>query len=105
MKPFEVVVTPEAQSGIREAFLYIFARSPVNAGKWLQGLYAQIDTLERTPERCAYARERDYLDCELRQLVFKSHRIVFNVDKAKSVVYVLHVRHAKRLAVGEPTEE
>ena len=105
MKIFEVIVTPEAQAGIRESFLYIFERSPMNAGRWLQGLYDQIDTLERTPERCAYAREREYLDEDLRQLVYKSHRIVFYVDSAKNAVYVLHVRHGKRRAVGEPEQD
>ncbi|MBY0506529.1 MAG: type II toxin-antitoxin system RelE/ParE family toxin [Bryobacteraceae bacterium] len=101
MKRYTVVVTAEAQTGIRESFLYIFERSPENAAVWLQGLYNQIDTLERTPERCAYARERIYLDEDLRQLIYKSHRVVFCVDHKQSAVYVLHVRHGKRRAIGE----
>lgn len=101
MKTFEVIVTPEAQSGIRESFLYIHERSPLNAARWLQGLYDEIDSLERFPERCSYAREREYLEEDLRQLVYKSHRVVFYVDKLQSTVYVLYVRHGKRRAVGE----
>lgn len=104
MKTFEVIVTPEAQSGIRESFLYIHERSPLNAARWLQGLYDEIDSLERFPERCSYAREREYLEEELRQLVYKSHRVVFYVDKPQSTVYVLYVRHGKRRAVGEPEQ-
>jgi plasmid stabilization system protein ParE len=46
VKKYDVIVTPEAQAGIREAFLYIQERSPLNAARWLQGLYAEIDTLE-----------------------------------------------------------
>jgi len=42
--------------------------------------------LESLPERCAYAREREYLDADLRQLVFKSHRIVFAVEKKEKRV-------------------
>jgi len=57
--------------------------------------------LRRSP-RCSYAREREYLEEELRQLVYKSHRVVFYVDKANSTVYVLSVRHGRRRAVGEP---
>ena len=101
MKKYRVVVTPEAETGIRESFLYIYERSPVNAARWLQGMWKQIDTLERFPERCSYAREQEYLDDELRQLIFKSHRIVFRVEKPRSIVYVLYVRHAGRLAIGE----
>jgi len=105
VKKYEVIVTPEAQTGIREAFEYIEARSPLNAARWIKGLYGQIDSLERFPERCSYARERDYLEQELRQLIYKSHRLVFLVDKPCNIVYVLYVRHAKRRAVGEPEED
>lgn len=97
---YRVVVTPEAQAGIRAAFEYIHARAPLNAARWLQGLYDRIETLERSPERCAYARERHYLDDDLRQLVFKSHRIVFKADRAVGTVWVLYVRRARR-AIGE----
>ena len=105
MKKYHVIVTPEAQSGIRESFLYIRARSPINAVRWLQGLYAEIDSLERFPERCSYAREREYLDEEFRQLVFKSHRVVFFVDKPRNTVYVVYVRHGRQRAVGAPELE
>jgi plasmid stabilization system protein ParE len=99
---YQVIVTPEALAGIRESFAYIHERSPLNAARWLQTLYKEIDTLERFPERCAFAREREYLDDDLRQLVFKSHRIVFTVAKKEKRVYVVYVRHAGRRAVGEP---
>ena len=101
---YEVIVTPEAQAGIGESFNYVHERAPLNGARWLQGIYEQIDTLERHPERCACARERAYLEDDVRQLIFKSHRIVFKVDKARRTVYVLHVRHAKRRAIGEPED-
>lgn len=68
MKKYRGIVTPEAQAGIRESFLYIFERSPLNAERWLKQLYAEIDTLEQFPKRCARARERDFLEEDLRQL-------------------------------------
>ena len=101
----EIIVTPEAQEGIRSSFRYICERAPLNASRWLQGLYDRIDTLERFPERCGFAREREYLEEGLRQLVFKSHRVIFRIDKARKTVYVLHVRHARRRAAGEIEEE
>ena len=102
---YQVIVTPEAQAGIRESFAYIHERSPLHAARWLQTLYAKIDTLEKLPERCAVARERKYLDDELRQLVFKSHRVAFTVQKKEKRVYVVYVRHARRRAVGELVED
>ena len=72
---FETILMPEAQDGIRRSFNDIHERAPLNAIRWLQGLQRQIATLERLPERLPFAREREYLGQELRQLVFKSHRV------------------------------
>ncbi len=98
---YEVIVTPEAQEGIRNSFEYIYERAPLNAARWLRKLYRQIDTLEGSPARCGFAREREYLEEGLRQLLFKSHRVIFRIDEARKAVYVLHVRHASRRAIGE----
>ena len=68
---------PEAESGIREAFSYIQERSPLNAERWLLGL---------------------------RQLIYKSHRIVFRVNRQQQRVAVLYVRHAARRTIGETVE-
>jgi plasmid stabilization system protein ParE len=102
VKKYRVIVTPEAQAGIRQAFEYIYERAPLNAARWLQRLYQRVDTLEHFPERCAFARERQFLEEDLRQLVFQSYRVVFRVDETHHTVYVLYVRHAKRRAIGEP---
>ena len=102
MKRYEVVVTPEAESEIVSAFEYIYLRSPQNATKWLRALYKKIDTLEGMPERCPIARENEYFDETLRQLIFKTHRIIFRVEKAKKIVRVLYVRHGRQRTMGEP---
>ncbi len=95
MKTYEVIVTPEAQLGIVAAFEYIHERSPLNAEQWLRALYAQIDTLETMPGRGALVREREYFNEELRQLLFKSHRIVFRIEHSARIVRVLYFRHSK----------
>jgi len=70
------------------------------------GLYKQIETLERFPERCSYAREREFFGGNLRQLLYKSHRIVFEVDVTGKRVSVIYFHHAARRAIGElPAEE
>ena len=102
---YRFIVTPEAQAEIRGSFAYIHERSPLKAARWLQALYGQIDTLERFPDRCVFTREREYLDEDLRQLLFKSHRIVFTVERKEKRVFVLYVRHASRRTVGEPAGE
>lgn len=104
MKKYEVVVTPEAEAGIISAFQYIDERAPINAERWLRKLYSEIATLEVFPRRCAIARESRYFEEELRQLVFKSHRIVFRVDEKQRKVWVVYVVHGRQRAKGETAE-
>lgn len=100
-----MIVTPEAEEGIISAFEYINERSPENAAKWLRSLYREINTLETSPERCSLARENEYFDGKLRQLLFKSHRIIFRVEQAEKLVRVLYVRHGRQKTVGERDNE
>ena len=91
---YRVQIGKEAHDELAEAFWHIHDDSPANAKIWLQGLYDKIDSLESMPERCAFARENDKFEEELRQLVFHSHRIIFTI-KGKTV-YVMHIRHGAR---------
>ena len=103
MTKYEVIVTPEAEAAIISAFQYIDERSPMNAERWLRKLYSSIASLEMFPRRCAVARESEYFDEELRQLIFKSHRIVFRIDEEKRIVWILYFRHGRQRTVGEST--
>ena len=66
---YAVIVTPQAERDIRDAFEYIAdrdafeyiaERSPANANRWLKGLYGMIDNLELMPRRFGRASEADY---------------------------------------------
>jgi len=62
----------------------------------------QVDTLERFPQRCGYARERLYIAEELRQLLFRVIGSYLLWNEPELTVYVLYVRHGRRRAIGEP---
>ena len=96
MITYRVLITPEAEQGVLDAFRYIDERAPISAERWLRKLYRRIDTLERMPRRCALAPESDYFGEELRQLIFESHRIVFRIEDAAGIVRVLFVVHGKQ---------
>lgn len=103
---FTVSITPEAETNILHSFIYIRERSPLNADRWLTGIRRKITTLSSFPQRCARAREHAYFpDRNLRQLIYKSHRIIFEIDVKLRVVKIIHVRHAARRAVGESGED
>jgi plasmid stabilization system protein ParE len=101
---YEVVISPRAEDAIRSAFRYIAERAPMNAERWLHGLYSSISTLETFPKRCSLARENEYFDEELRQLIYKSHRVVFYIEEDIRIVRVVYFLHAKQRAVGEPIQ-
>lgn len=98
---YKVIFRPEARDEALDAADYIAAHgSPTAALDWYTGLEAAITSLESSPARCAFAREHDaFPEIELRQLVYKSHRLIF-VVLAKEV-HVLHVRHVARASIEE----
>jgi plasmid stabilization system protein ParE len=77
-------------------------RSAEQAGRWYRGIFAAMKTLERSPERCTMATERDLLPQGVRQLLYglgrkRTHRIVFAVDGDEVIVF--RVRHTSQAAL------
>jgi len=100
------LIAPEAEARIADAFEYIHRDSPETAARWLRGIYAKIKTLNALPKRCAMAREQAfYPERELRQLIYHSHRVIFEVHEATATVRVVYVRHAAERTVGERIDD
>lgn len=90
---FRVVIEDEAALNIREYGRWIVGEgAPLNAERWVDGIEEAIRSLSSMPERFPLAPESGVFERPIRQLVFKSHRVLFTVEG--SVVHVLHVRHA-----------
>jgi toxin ParE1/3/4 len=102
---YQVILTPQGEEGLLQGFQYIFERAPLAGIRWLRGFYRAIDSLESFPERCPFAPERLFLEEDLRHLIFKSHRIIFQVNKQRKEVHILEVRHGRRRAIGELPDE
>ena len=89
---FEIVVEPDAETGIEAAYLYLVSEASVEvAERWYNGLDAAIATLARMPDRCPLAPENDFFDEEIRQLLIATYRVLF-MEQGKRV-HILHVRH------------
>lgn len=93
---YRVVFRDEARDEALAAADYIAAHSSVAAaGRWYSALGKAIASLSVMPRRCSPAREQPaHPGAELRQLIFKSHRLVVTIRGNQ--VHVLHVRHAAR---------
>ena len=95
-----VIVTPEAETDLRNAASYIRRDNPRAARSWLKGARQRIKALGQYPERCPLAPESASFSEPIRELFYGhgnrgTYRILFVVlDKA---VFVLHIRHGAML--------
>ncbi len=62
MKTYHVEITKTALEAIRSQAKYIAIEqnAPLNAKRWLKGLWDIIDSLEKCPKRCSLAPENKY---------------------------------------------
>lgn len=96
---YKIVLLPQAENDITEAFGYLWEHSPEAATRWYKRVRDAINTLSKLPARCAHAPEAAKLQFELRQLLYGKHpgiyRIVFRIVDDREV-HVLSVRHCAR---------
>ena len=99
----------QAQQGIEKAYLWFSKDSPRKARLWLEGLYKAILSLEQMPYRCSLAFENNFLEEEIRQLIYgkgrSAYRILFTITG--DIVQILFVRYVaqKPLSSQEDEEE
>lgn len=99
MRRYRVVLHPDAEAELEEAYRFISDDSPANAAKWRRGLLKKARSLKSFPERCPLAPESKALGEEVRQLLHGVYRLLFIIDD--DTVTVLHVRHGARRHLGE----
>ncbi len=89
-----VEISPSALADAEEAFLWIQQESPAIADEWYNGLVDAILSIENFPNRCPLAPESEDIGREIRQLLYRRHRILFSVTG--DVVQVFRIRHTAR---------
>jgi plasmid stabilization system protein ParE len=100
MTRYAVEVTEVALDAIAEQARYIAvdAQAPLNAARWVERIWDAADALEQLPRRGPLAEEDAYVEHEVRQLVVGNHLLLFTVDEERKTVWVLGLRHGRRLA-------
>ncbi len=88
---FRVEISPSALADVEDIFLWMQRESPSKADEWFNGLVEAILTLEQFPNRSPKAPESEDIGLEIRQLVYKKHRILFGVSN--SDVQIFRIRH------------
>jgi plasmid stabilization system protein ParE len=103
---YRVIITPEAETDLRNIYRYIRSQAPNAAREWIRGARQCARSLARRPERCQLAPESAAFSQPIRELFFGkgnrgTYRFLFVV--LNKSVYVLHVRHGSMLSL-EPEE-
>lgn len=97
---YKIVFTQPARDAALDNAAYLRAEASAEvASRWLDGIIETINSLSTHPHRCGYARENAEHGRELRQVLYKSHRVIFTVDGQN--VVVLYVRHQRQNEMGE----
>jgi len=93
---YKVIVTKPAEQDIEQAFYFIKEHSSPAANAWLDAIQHAIESLREMPNRAAVISENTGISFEYRNLIHRSHRIVFRVDEISQTVFVVRVYHSAR---------
>ena len=98
---YRIIFHEEARLEAIEFVRYLSEESSVDTAlAWRAGLMSATDSLTEFPHRCPFSRENEaFENIELRQLIYKSHRLIFTVRGNE--VHVLHVRHGAQEGLEE----
>lgn len=111
---YTVETSDVADAEIDAAYLRLSARNHVFAGRWLEGLYRIIATLDFLPTRHSQVSESAILGREVRRTLYKNGQIVYRIlftlldtdgDSENDTVRVLRVRHGAQQPLGEQGSE
>lgn len=98
MKRYRVLIHPDAEDELDDAYRHIARAAPERAARWRKQLLKKARSLRTFPERSPKAPEAKTLGADVRQLMVGHYRILFVVES--DTVTVLHIRHGARLPVG-----
>ncbi|MGK7947163.1 MAG: type II toxin-antitoxin system RelE/ParE family toxin [Microcystaceae cyanobacterium] len=80
---YQIEISPTAITDIETIFLWLKEDSPEQAYRWVRGCYEIMLTLENFPKRCSLAPESEYMEIEVRQLLYnKQFLILYTVNEA-----------------------
>ncbi|MBX3403132.1 MAG: type II toxin-antitoxin system RelE/ParE family toxin [Phycisphaeraceae bacterium] len=93
---YDVILRAKARDEAVEAARYIAEHASLEAAlRWYEGFEDTVGALSTMPARFSLARENGAVaGCELRQVIFKSHRVIFTICARQ--VHILHIRHVAR---------
>ncbi len=111
---FIVETSDVAEAEIDAAYFRLSARNPEFAGRWLEGIYRKIATLDTFPMSHARVSESDVLGREVRRMLYRNGRTVYRIlftlmdtdgDGEADTVRVLRVLHGAQQPLRQRSDE
>jgi plasmid stabilization system protein ParE len=98
---YQIEISPTAIQDIENTLLWPKANAPETSYRWVRGCYEIMLKLENFPKRCSLAPESQYLEIEIRQLLYlKTYRILFSItetsEEDSGIVKIHRVRHSSQ---------
>ena len=95
---FRVDITEAALADAEDFVEYVRREKhdTVGAERWWNGLLDALFSLEQRPGRGSLLVEVALRSRGLRQILYQSHRIVFELDEQLEIIRVLRIYHASR---------
>ena len=94
---YQVALADSAKADANHIYDCVVEQAPLRGPEWFEELIACLYSLEELPYRCPLAREGEIAKREIRRLLFGKrrhvYRILYEIDEARQIVWVLHIRH------------
>jgi mRNA-degrading endonuclease RelE of RelBE toxin-antitoxin system len=104
---YRVVLADSAKADANAIYERVVAAAPHRGPLWFDDLIDCLYSLDHLPLRCPLAREAAKARRDIRCLLFgkrrNTYRILYEIDKPRKTVWVLHIRHGARRDM-EPEE-
>jgi plasmid stabilization system protein ParE len=107
---YRVDISIPALQDAESGFLWIRQFNKESAKIWYEGLLEAVFALEENPQRCNIAKESEFIERELRQLIYgkktQMYKIYFEIREEEKTVRVYRIWHtSKESLIMEEGEE
>ncbi len=94
---YEVVITSRAAESLEQIVLYLEEEvSYKTAERVRQELLKTMDKLEYYPESNSIVQEISDDEVTYRRIIKWSYRIIYTIEEAAKIIFVLHIDHVRR---------
>ncbi len=90
----QLVISSQVRKDITQIYKYISKDSVKYANETVNNIYARINVLSKFLHIARYVLEVP--NKTLREILYKSYRIVYSISEEKQLVHILFVAHGKQ---------